>query len=203
MVARPRRRPTGTRWWWIRHAPVTAPAGMILPRDIPVEIDAAIEKTLAALRQQLPEPAIHITSSLPRATISAAKLSHVPAQRLPAFDEQDFGAWTGSTHQRLWDCEDALYRAFWTDPAGTAPPDGESFSVLCSRVARAVEELGAMHEGMDIVVMAHAGTIRAALALALELAPATALRLVIDHLSLTRIVRLEGAWRVDQVNARG
>jgi alpha-ribazole phosphatase len=203
MVAASRSAPGTTRWWWIRHAPVTAPAGMILPRDAPAALDAGIEKALQSLRRRLPEPAIHLASTLPRATISAAKLSHVPAQRLAAFDEQNFGAWIGSTHQRLWDSGDALYRAFWTDPAATPPPEGESFSAQCARVGRAIEELSLLHQGMDLVVVAHAGTIRAALALALELAPARALRFVIDHLSLTRIVRLDGAWRVDQVNGKG
>jgi alpha-ribazole phosphatase len=198
------RQSTGTtRWWWIRHAPVTAPAGMILPRDVPAELDAGVEKALHGLRQNLPDPALYLASSLPRATISIAKLSHVPAQRLAAFDEQSFGSWTGSTHQFLWDSGDPIYRAFWADPAGTPPPEGESFAAQCARVGRAIEELGAMHQGMDLVVMAHAGTVRAALALALGLPPAQVLRFVIDHLSLTRIVRLDGAWRVDQVNSRG
>ena len=203
MVAASPPAPGATRWWWIRHVPVAAPAGMILPRDMPAEIDSGTEKLLAALRRRLPDPALYLVSTLPRATISAAKLSHVPAQRLAAFDEQNFGSWTGSTHQRLWDSGDALYRAFWSDPAGTAPPDGESFSAQCARVGRAIEELGAMHKGMDLVVIAHAGTIRAALALALELPAARALSFVVDHLSLTRIVRLDGAWRVDSVNGRG
>ena len=190
------------RWWWIRHAPVTAPAGMILPRDAPAELNAGIEKSLESLRRRLPDPALFLASSLPRATISIAKLSHVPAQRLAAFDEQNFGAWTGSTHQLLWDSEDQAYRAFWSDPAGTAPPEGESFAALCARVGRAIEDLSTMHRGMDLVVMAHAGTIRAALALALELPPVRALSFVIDHLSLSRIVRLETGWRIDQVNAK-
>lgn len=202
MVAGSQQAAGTVRWWWIRHAPVTAPAGMILPRDAPAEFDATVEKALQSLRQRLPEPALYLASSLPRATISIAKLSHVPAQRLTAFDEQSFGSWTGSTHQRLWDSGDPHYRAFWTDPAGTPPPEGESFAAQCARVGRAIEELSAMHKGMDLVVMAHAGTIRAALALALDLPPARVLRLVVDHLSLTRIVRLDGAWRVDQVNAR-
>ena len=45
------------------------------------------------------------------------------------------------------------------------------------------------------------GTIRAVLAIALDLAPGSALRFVIDPLSLTRIDRLEHSWRVVAVNA--
>jgi alpha-ribazole phosphatase len=48
----------------------------------------------------------------------------------------------------------------------------------------------------------HSGTIRAVLAIALDLAPEQALRFVIDPLSLTRIDRLEEGWRVVAVNQR-
>jgi alpha-ribazole phosphatase len=48
----------------------------------------------------------------------------------------------------------------------------------------------------------HSGTIRAALAIALDLAPEGALRFVIDPLSLTRIDRLDNGWRVGVVNGR-
>jgi alpha-ribazole phosphatase len=46
----------------------------------------------------------------------------------------------------------------------------------------------------------HSGTIRAALGIALGIEPEAALRFVIDPLSLTRIDRLDGAWRVVCVN---
>ncbi len=52
----------------------------------------------------------------------------------------------------------------------------------------------------DVVVVAHSGTIRAALAIALALAPEHALRFAIDPLSLTRIDRLPNGWRVVCVN---
>jgi alpha-ribazole phosphatase len=52
----------------------------------------------------------------------------------------------------------------------------------------------------DVLIVAHAGTIRAALALALGIEPDHALRFVIDPLSLTRLDRLENSWRVVAVN---
>jgi alpha-ribazole phosphatase len=54
----------------------------------------------------------------------------------------------------------------------------------------------------DAVLVVHSGTIRAALAIALDLSPDAALRFVIDPLSLTRIDRLENGWRVVAVNRR-
>jgi alpha-ribazole phosphatase len=46
----------------------------------------------------------------------------------------------------------------------------------------------------------HAGTIRAALCIALDIAPASALGFVIEPLSITRIDRLSRGWRVLSVN---
>jgi alpha-ribazole phosphatase len=49
-------------------------------------------------------------------------------------------------------------------------------------------------------VVAHSGTVRAALAIALDAAADSALRFVVDPLSLTRIDRLAAGWRVAAVN---
>ena len=54
----------------------------------------------------------------------------------------------------------------------------------------------------DLVLVVHSGTIRAMLAIALDLAAGSALRFVIDPLSLTRIDRLANGWRVVAVNER-
>ena len=70
-----------------------------------------------------------------------------------------------------------------------------------TRSARTVDGLASLPAG-DVVLVAHSGTVRAALAIALELEPDAALRFVIDPLSLTRIDRLERGWRVVAVNSR-
>lgn len=54
----------------------------------------------------------------------------------------------------------------------------------------------------DAVLLVHSGTIRAVLAVALDLAADSALRFAVDPLSLTRIDRLENGWRVVAVNER-
>ena len=52
------------------------------------------------------------------------------------------------------------------------------------------------------IAIAHAGTIRAALAVALNLRPESALLFAVTTLSLTRLDYLAGAemWRVESVN---
>jgi len=116
----------------------------------------------------------------------------------PRFREQDFGAWTGRRHNDLTVELGAAYQAFWKSPAGNRPPGGESF---VDQIDRARAGLACLPAG-DAVLVVHSGTVRAVLAIALELAPDSALRFVIDPLSLTRIDRLENGWRVVAVNQR-
>ena len=78
------------------------------------------------------------------------------------------------------------------------PPGGESF---VDQIARAGAGLAGLPTG-DVALVVHSGTIRAVLAIALELTPDSALRFVIDPLSLTRIDRLKDGWRVVAVNQR-
>ena len=90
------------------------------------------------------------------------------------------------------------YRAFWKSPAENRPPGGESF---VDQIERARAGLAPLPAG-DAVLVVHSGTVRAVLAIALDLAPDSALRFVIDPLSLTRIDRLANGWRVVAVNQR-
>jgi len=76
---------------------------------------------------------------------------------------------------------------------------------VMDRVAAALRRLTAVHAGRDIVCVAHGGSIRAALAMALGLDPEAALAFSIETLSLTRIDHIDGpgaghGWRVGMVN---
>jgi len=71
--------------------------------------------------------------------------------------------------------------------------------------ARRSPARAALHAGRDIVAVAHGGSIRAAVAHALGLAPEAALALSVDTLSLTRLDHIAGPgagqdWRVAQLN---
>jgi alpha-ribazole phosphatase len=111
--------------------------------------------------------------------------------------EQDFGEWTGHRHDDLARDPGAVYREFWNAPAIAKPPSGESFAEQIVRVREGFAKLPAG----DVILVVHSGTVRAALAIALDLAPQAALRFAIDPLSLTRIDRVAGGWRVVGVNS--
>jgi alpha-ribazole phosphatase len=193
-----------TRWWWLRHAPVPDPENRICGRLDP-PCDLSDSERLAALGLRLPRQAVVVESGLLRCTqtlgaIEAAGLTVAPAIIVPDLQEQDFGQWQGRRWADLDSAKDPLVAAFWRDPAGTAPPGGESFVALVDRVRTAIILMNRQFEGRDIIAVAHAGTVRAALALALDLAPQAALSFVIDPLSLTRLDSIGEGWRVGGVN---
>ena len=81
--------------------------------------------------------------------------------------------------------------------ADRRPPGGESFADMAARVIPALEALAAA-DG-PVAVVAHAGTVRAGLALAIGSVPA-ALAFEVAPLSLTRLRCLDGAFSVACVN---
>lgn len=186
---------TETDLWLIRHAPVDGPRGVIHGPDAPADISDAT--AFAALKARLPGDAFAVCSPARRTWETAVALGLDPVKEA-CFREQDFGAWTGRRHDDLVAEFGDAYRDFWKSPAGNAPPGGESF---VDQIARAAAGLAALPAG-DAVLVVHSGTIRAVLAIALDLSPDAALRFVIDPLSLTRIDHLDSGWRVVAVNRK-
>lgn len=184
---------TETNLWLIRHAPVDGPRGVIHGPDAPADLGDAT--AFAALKARLPASALAVCSPARRTRETAEKLGLDPVDQ-PAFREQDFGAWTGQRHSELERELGSAYHDFWKSPAGNRPPGGESF---IDQIDRARAGLALLPAG-EVILVVHSGTIRAVLAIALDLAPEQALRFVIDPLSLTRIDRLDNGWRVVAVN---
>jgi broad specificity phosphatase PhoE len=199
-----------TRWWWVRHAPVTSDRGCIYGQ-IDIDCDVSDTACFAALARTLPGDAIWITSHLRRAkttaaAIAAAGLACTPPLEEPDFAEQHFGDWQGQNRARIF-AEFGADHGFWLAPAAIRAPGGESFADLAARVARGIERWNARHPTRDIVAVAHGGTIRAALGHALALPPGRALAFETDNCAVTRLdyIETEGktpAWRVVAVNLR-
>jgi alpha-ribazole phosphatase len=181
------------RLWLIRHAPVAGPSGVI--HDDDAHADTSNAAAFAALRAKLPDNAAQFASPSIRTLETATALGLRPTAE-PDFLEQDFGDWTGRHHDDLVSEFGSAYHDFWRAPSTSRPPRGESFAEQIVRVGRG---LAALPAG-DVVLWVHSGTVRATLAIALDLAPESALRFTIDPLSLTRIDRLTDGWRVVCVN---
>ena len=204
-----------TRWWWVRHAPIKDTAlgrgGGRVTGQLDLEADCSDLERIAMLAARLPAKPIWLSSPLRRARQTLDSLliacdavgSPIAVERDIA--EQDFGDWQGRTYAELEVAEADTYAKFWAAPGTARPPGGESFADVMMRVARAVERRSVSGSDVDIVVVGHGGSIRAAVAQALGLGPARALALQVDPLSLTRLDRIADqsgvSWSIGCVNS--
>jgi alpha-ribazole phosphatase len=197
-----------TRWWLVRHAPAINPDGLIYGQG-EIEVDCSNRTALEALADSLPPDPVRMVTPLARTRTTAEALWGARDWIVePALVEQSFGQWQGLSHNALAALGDERVSAFWQAPATARPPGGESFADVMARVLPALERRSAEFRGRDIVAVCHGGSIRAALAVALGLAPAQALAFQIDPLSLTRLDHIplqdehgeSAVWRVVTVN---
>jgi len=201
-----------TRWWWVRHAPVTGHNGEIYgQRNVPC--DTSDEAAFSALAAMLPDDAVWIASHLSRTTdtakaIRAAGLDGPEPIAEPDFAEQNLGDWQHKSWDELHNSGSPEYTAFWKNPGYHAPPGGESFVELRSRVSAAIGRYTEEYGGRDIIAVSHGGAIRSAVSVALETEPLKALAVTVDNLTLTRIDHISGGtfkgqggvWRVAGIN---
>jgi len=201
-----------TRWWWVRHAPVVGVNGVIYGSD-DVACDVSDVDTFRRLAGTLPGDAIWVTSHLTRARKTARAIADAGlAPPEPAIEEhlgeQCFGRWQGFSWDQMRDADAQAYDAFWQDPTRSRPPGGESFADLIARTRAVIERMTAEHRGRDIVAVAHGGTIRAAVSVALALEPENGMAIKVDTLSISVLEHVEdgllrgrgGVWRVVGVN---
>jgi broad specificity phosphatase PhoE len=188
------------RWWWVRHAPTHARAAVGWT-DVPADLSDAA--TLDRLAAALPHGPV-VIAPLPRPRAPAWG-GGGPRPRLPdepAFRELHFGEWEGLGFDAIAARDPEASARFFDRPGPTAAPGGESFDQLAARVAAAVGRLNDQRPADDLIVVAHAGAIQAALAQAARLTAPQALAFAVAPLSLTRLDWLPdaAAWRVSGVN---
>jgi len=198
-----------TRWWWVRHAPVTGHDGRLYGCSDP-PCDVSNRSAFATLSEWLPEDAVWVASHLQRArrtaeAILAWRKTEPEVLVEPDLAEQNFGEWQGRSHAEVRRFAAPARHKFWYCRADYRPPGGETYHEVCARVAAAMARLSAAHAGRDIVAVSHGGPIRAALSMALGADPDLALSIKIDNLSVTAIAAAPGKaaggdWRVLTVN---
>ncbi|HYF08673.1 MAG TPA: histidine phosphatase family protein [Acetobacteraceae bacterium] len=200
---------TPTRLFLVRHALVEPSARAMLYGSMDVSLcDVALREEAALYRwlaARLPAPARWFTTHLSRtrataAAIFAAGYPETEIETEPDFAEQHLGEWQGIPHEALPALLSRAPHPFWPHHGEEEPPGGESFRTVMARVGGALERIAQGLEGQDIVIVAHGGSIRAAIAHAMGLTPDQALAFSIRNLSLTRLERVGGDWRVASVN---
>ena len=144
------------------------------------------------MRALLPSEAQVVSSPARRCVQTARAL--FPGVAIETDDrliEQDFGRFDGAPLADLPDLGPLSGEAL----AGQAWEGGESFTALCARVAPALDALAGRG---PVVIVAHAGTVRAALAMVTG--PGPALAFSVAPLSLTRLSPYPGGYAIHCVN---
>jgi alpha-ribazole phosphatase len=174
--------------------------------DLPVASTFAGEATDTASRLRSCacdiEHAVVVSSPLRRCTRLAESLCTMSSNTYTTDDrlkEMHFGDW----EMQPWSAiEEAALNAWMNDFVNVAAPAGESFQMLHDRSIAAVEEHEARFGGETggLVIIAHAGIIRALLAHALELPLRKAFSLELGYGSISAIQRRKGRSEVLFVN---
>jgi broad specificity phosphatase PhoE len=170
---------TATRWWWVRHAPVRSDGGNIYGQK-DMDCDCSDRVVFDAVGKILPRNAVWVASNLKRThqTASAIWAAGFPKpDAMPHeadFAEQHLGDWQGMNRAAFFASRPINVGSYWFAPIDEPSPNGESFMDLYNRVRRGIERINVEHAGKDIIAVAHGGTIKAAIGLAL-ISPATAI----------------------------
>lgn len=143
----------------LRHTPVAVRPGLCYGQiDVPLA-DSYIDD-LKGVQQILPEPpyARIISSPLQRCYRLAMDLQLGSVQKDPRLMELSFGHWEG----QLWADIPRVISEYWTeDVVHRSPPAGESFLQIIDRVKNLLQDPELWSAGESLLLVTHAGVIRA------------------------------------------
>jgi len=126
-----------------------------------------------------------------------------------------FGEWEGKTFQEVREGWPDSYRQLLVVGDGFCAPGGEPLDITRERVVGAMSEIVARHESLNVLIVAHGGTLQILLAHVLGMPPSSMFRLATGNCGLS-IIEFHGerpfvtlvndcvhATRVDKPTARG
>src|ERR1700692_2447819 len=177
-----------TRWWWVRHAPVREDGGCIYGQK-DLGCDTSDRVVFTAVGKILPRDAVWVSSNLKRThqTAEAIWAAGFPRpatmEHEAALAEQHLGQWQGMNRAEF--LASRPVGSHWFADIDVPAPGGESFMDLYNRVKAAIERINVEAAGKDVIAVAHGGTIKAALGLALGGQPDKGLAFDIDNCSVT------------------
>ncbi|WP_182346905.1 bifunctional RNase H/acid phosphatase [Tomitella gaofuii] len=151
--------------------------------------EAGLAQAAAAARRIGARGGIDAVVSSPlaraRATAEAAAASlGVPVGIDDDLIETDFGEWEGLTFREAAQQYPELHARWLGDPT-VAPPNGESFTQVAGRVARARARVAAEHPGATVLLVSHVTPIKLVLRAALDVGYPLLYKLHLDLASLS------------------
>ncbi|HYW49020.1 MAG TPA: histidine phosphatase family protein, partial [Gemmatimonadaceae bacterium] len=173
---------------FVRHAPAAGADGHCIGQtDLPLSRISrdALPAVAASWNLAGIEGLQCISSDLRRARETAALLApsllHIDTE--PRLREMNFGEWDGRTWDDIERTEGAGLESWMADWTTVRAPGGESFADVVERVRDLLAAIPRRDDGTTLIV-AHAGSIRAAAVVLLGLPASRAFSLAVEHLRL-------------------
>jgi alpha-ribazole phosphatase len=145
----------------------------------------------ARLPARVAPEAIHAAhaSDLRRAWDTASAIANARELTLhpePRLRELRFGAWEGLTYSQIRQADPAALAAWEADPERVSSPGGETLTDMADRLRSFLGELRQRQSsGETVLLVAHRGSLRVLLCLALGLPPAALWRFRLDAASVS------------------
>lgn len=103
-----------------------------------------------------------------------------------AWAEYDFGDWEGLSAKQIERQSPDALQAFYRDPIKYPPPNAESYLHFAERISLALDKTMTDYAGHQVLIVTHAGVIRAIFSQLLNIPPADSFRIEVPHAALSR-----------------
>lgn len=120
----------------------------------------------------------------------------------PRFKEVGFGSWEGLSHDEVKIGRAAEYQAFLKDPVNCRPQGAEPLDDFIQRIGSAYEETIERYHGSHLLIVAHAGVMRAIIAKTVYASQAGLYRIKISNGGITRIRHTETGGMLELLNGK-
>ncbi len=153
------------------------------------------EQMREAMPETIPWQRI-ISSPLTRCSAFAQELAeqnNLPLSQDSNFKEIGFGVWEGMTRDQLRADDPTIIERFFKDPVTNRPEGAERLVDFKARVEKAITDITIKHQGKHVLVVAHAGVIRAAMCYVLGMPIENMFRIKVTNASITRLQLADGA----------
>lgn len=131
-----------------------------------------------------------VTSTLTRCSDFAEQLGAqrgIPVVPEPQLVEVGFGIWEGKSRAELEAIEPGQVARFYRDPVGNRPEGAEPLDVFAGRVQSAFVNMLETYPGESLLVVAHAGVIRAIIAHVLGMPAERMYRIHVKNAGITSL----------------
>lgn len=182
----------------IRHTKTKTAAGLCYGQSN-VELADSFVAEVRGIHEKLPDlsaDCLIFSSPLTRC-LQLARTFGKPIETDELLLEVNFGDWE---NQRFDDIDAGLLKNWAENFVTISPPNGENFSELCHRVGRFWDKLLANKPAEQVLLITHAGVIRALFAHVLQLPPANAFKFRVDVSSVHKLQYINNYTYVHYIN---